>query len=85
MVGVSVEDQAFKLLRSLIKVEGDGIGGDNKSTVYKDLYRLGLQAKMKAGTKVAPISVGDAPLNTIANKLLQLHVVLSEIAAKIPL
>mmetsp|Transcript_20042 Transcript_20042/g.41924 ORF Transcript_20042/g.41924 Transcript_20042/m.41924 type:complete len:86 (-) Transcript_20042:2537-2794(-) len=52
-VAISVEDRAFKLLRSLVKLFDDGL----TKIPYKDIYRASLTAKMGFPNKWDAVAV----------------------------
>jgi len=71
-LATSVEERVFKLIRNLVKLEE---AKAEKSTKYKDLYRVGLQSKM-SGDPTSANPTGDPELDKVAGRLLALHKVL---------
>ena len=81
----SVEERVFKLLRDLVKLsDTEGNSSEDKANKYKELYRVGLHAKMMAtglgdteqhGGK----NSGEGTGNTTEARLLALHQVLETI------
>lgn len=74
----SVEDQVFKLLRTLVAETNT----QYPAHTFKGLYRTGLQAKMSA---VAPpmISSGDEAIDKAANIMLILHSILTQLRGEL--
>ena len=67
-LATTVEELVFKILRNLVKIE------ETKERDYKELYRVGLQAKMAPATQLS--IMGDESMDKIMNKLLALHGIL---------
>jgi hypothetical protein len=78
----SVDERVFKLLRNLVKLEEESSGGSSASgggsSKYKELYRVGLRAKMTANVETE-ITTSDPALDGTVLRLLSLHQVLLEI------
>lgn len=83
-ISKTIEEKVFKLLRSLIKLEEDGNVSADESIIYKDLYRVGLQAKLKSASANTLIPISDTQLMKQANELSQLRYILKEISSRIP-
>ena len=63
-LSTEVEERVFKILRNLVKMEDT-----SRTKDYKELYRTGLQAKMKP-------TVDDENANATLKRLLQVHALL---------
>lgn len=70
----SVEERLFKLLRSLVKQEEITPNSKQKPGMYKDMYRVGLTAKMSGA--------GKSEESDIINSLLTVHKILEEVKTK---
>jgi hypothetical protein len=81
-LALSVDERVFKLLRNLVKLEeesnsGSCPDGSNKCK-YKELYRVGLRAKMTQRVETE-VTTSDPELDETARRLLSLHQVLEAI------
>lgn len=83
-ISKTIEDRTFKLLRGLIKLEADGNVSVSDTTQYKDLYRVGLQAKLKSTSITTLIQIGDNVFLKQANQLTQLRYILKEVKSQLP-
>lgn len=64
----SVDEQTFKFLKNLVKLEDHGLTLKAAKT-YKDLYRAGLSAKISFGTIPLPAPFGDEVLDATSSRL----------------
>jgi len=74
-LATTIEDRIFKLLRSLTSLEGE------RKSVYKDLYRSGLSAKMSAAPET--IESGDENIDKTIKQLLTLHSILQHVSTQL--
>ena len=72
-LGSSIEERVFKHLRTLVKLENEG------KSLFKDLYRVGLQAKMAARAPSEAYANVDDDIKQKADRLTKLHAVLISI------
>ena len=75
----SVEDRVFKLLRLLVKLEEESVGGAT-ATRFKELYRTGLTAKIASGKAIFSTTLGDEGIDAIANRLTGIFQILKAIS-----
>lgn len=76
VIADTVDERVFKALRNLVKIEGES-GYTGAKNRYKDLYRIGLLAKMKPSPSI--VYCGDEVIDKTANKLHITHSLLLEV------